>query len=152
MGQSFDVQKVGEFEKVGTENPAIYLDKVWYSLSLKDTLKTSPQFDNPACYVHRFLFEKVLGINNDAIEDNVISISHQTPVKELEQWVNKGTYQSAIYIPSMNETQFIRHVKSGCLFPQNTTFFSPKINHDLFLFLLHKQQMVLDLQNREHVA
>lgn len=148
----FDVKKAGAFKDVNTSKPAIYLNSTWYGFSLKDKLKTSPSFDISASYVHCFLFENLLGITSDVIENQVISISHNTPVEVLEQWVNNSMYHSAIYIPSMNDIEFTYHVKSGCLFPQNTTFFSPKIDHDLFLFLMQKQKMLLDLQTIESVV
>lgn len=148
MSTYFDIDREG----INRGKPALYLNKTWTCFSLKDKFKTSQNFDSPANYIHVFLFEKLLEINNEVMEEKVISISQDIPLCSLEQMVKNGVYQAAIYIPPMDMRQFINHVKSGCLFPQNTTFFSPKINQDLFLFLIQKQKIVLDLQNSEMYA
>jgi uncharacterized protein (DUF1015 family) len=152
MTPYFDVDKVNALDLVKMDKPAIYLNNSWFNFSLKNQLKTSANFDIPACYVQGFLFEKILGINNDTMEEKVFAISQITPMEALEQLVNNGIYSAAVYIPPVKETEFIYHVKSDCLFPQNSTFFSPKITHDLFVFFMQKQKMILDLQLSEIVA
>lgn len=152
MAHYFEVVKCGAFEGVDASHPAFYLERAWYSFSLKMNFKTSAHQEPPAGFVHSYLVEKILGINPLSLEDKISSISHGTPIRELEQWVNNKVYQAAIYVPPLSKTEVFHFVKSGCYFPQNTTCFFPKINHDLFLFLTQRQTMVLDFQKVENVA
>ncbi|MBA2711521.1 MAG: DUF1015 family protein [Tatlockia sp.] len=152
MSNYFNINKLEKFEGFTLEKPAIYLEKNWFVFSLKNELKTSAHLTISANYVHCFLIEKILGITSNEIEEKVISINHDLSYKFLEQSVNNGRYQSALFIPSIKGDEFINHIQSGYLFPQNTTYFSPKINHDLFSFFLQKQIMGLDLQKIESVA
>lgn len=152
MAYYFDVMPFGTFEGVDTKSPALYLNKTWYSFSLKTHLNRSQLLDSPPNFVHHYLFEKILGINTHQLEDKVSSISQSTPIRELEQWVNNRIYQAAIYIPFLSMAEVFHLVKSGCYFPQNTTCFFPKINHDLCLFLTQKQTMAFDFHKIENVA
>lgn len=136
--ESFEVTEQGEEAFSPTEKGTfgMYLEGSWYSLRLKEALKSQdPVKGLDVSALQDRLLEPVLGIQDPRTDKRIDFIGGIRGLKELEKRCKEDmTVAFSMYPTSIQE--LFQVADAGLLMPPKSTWFEPKLRSGLFIHLL----------------
>lgn len=132
----FEIEEIGEKafapEEKGTFG--MYLDNIWYKLSIKDGLidLEDPVDSLDVSVLQDYLLDPILGIKDPKTDDNIDFIGGIRGLGELERRVADDMEVAfSMYPTSMAELFAVSD--AGRLMPPKSTWFEPKLRSGLFI-------------------
>ncbi len=135
---NFDIEHMDKpYEPAKKGEIGMYINKSWYRLSVKDSIKSTDPVDGlDVSILQKYILEPVLNISDPRTDDNISFIGGVRGIGELVRLVDSCGYKAAfaMYPTSMNELLSV--ADAGLLMPPKSTWFEPKLRSGLFIHRL----------------
>ncbi len=140
IGESFDVEMAKDAYDAHPQKRhqfALYLDKVWYKLTLHPELcdETDPIQSLDVSISSRLILDNLLGIKDLRTDKRIDFVGGLRGYEELERRVDSGEMRMALALYPVSMEEIINIADQGCIMPPKATWFEPKLRSGL---LVHK--------------
>lgn len=140
LSQDFEVEKkyLNPFKPEEAQQFGLYLNKCWYSLTLKsDVLVTPgivPSLDVSILYDH--ILAPLLGVKDLKTDSRVGFLSGARGANELMRLVDSGKYSCAFTLFPVKGAQFYAISDTGKIMPPKSTYIVPKLRSGMVVYSL----------------
>jgi len=142
ISEKFIVGKSEQKEPKEKRTFGMYLDGEWYLLQIKDSVNASLSLSDSisgtldVSILQDFLFNPVLGIDDQRTNQNIDFVGGIRGTKELEKLVNSGNVSAAFTFYSVSVEELIKISDAGEIMPPKSTWFEPKLRDGLLIYLI----------------
>lgn len=138
LSQDFEVEKkyLVPFKPAQDQQFGLYLDKCWYSLSLKKDVFVTPgivpSLDVSILYDH--ILAPLLGVKDLKTDGRVGFLSGARGTNELMRLVDSGKYSCAFTLFPVKGSQFYAISDTGKIMPPKSTWIAPKLRSGMVVY------------------
>jgi uncharacterized protein (DUF1015 family) len=142
ISEKFTVEKSGQKEPKQKRNFGMYLDGDWYQLKVKDSINASISLSDSisgtldVSILQDFLFNPVLGIDDQRTSQNIDFIGGIRGTKELEKLVDHDNVSAAFSFYPVSVEDLMKISDAGEKMPPKSTWFEPKLRDGLLVYLI----------------
>ena len=142
ISEKFIVGKSEGKEPKENRTFGMYLDGEWYLLKIKDSVNASLSLSDSisgildVSILQDFLFNPVLGIDDQRTNQNIDFVGGIRGTKELEKLVNSGNVSAAFTFYPVSVEELIKISDAGEIMPPKSTWFEPKLRDGLLIYLI----------------
>jgi uncharacterized protein (DUF1015 family) len=142
ISEKFDIEKAGQKEPRQKRNFGMYLDGDWYLLKIKDSVSASLSLSDSisgtldVSILQDFLFNPILGIDDQRTNQNIDFVGGIRGTKELEKLVNSGNASAAFTLFPVSVEELMKISDAGEIMPPKSTWFEPKLRDGLLVYLI----------------
>lgn len=140
LAQDFEVEKkyLVPFKPEHEQQFGLYLDKCWYSLTLKKEVFVTPgivpSLDVSILYDH--ILAPFLGVKDLKTDGRVGFLSGARGTNELMRLVDSGKYSCAFTLFPVKGAQFYAISDTGKIMPPKSTWIAPKLRSGMVVYSL----------------
>ena len=142
ISEKFIVAKSEQKEPGQKRSFGMFLDGEWYLLKTKDSINASLSLSGSisgtldVSILQDFLFNPVLGIDDQRTNQNIDFIGGIRGTKELEKLVNRGDASAAFTFYPVSVEELMKISDAGEIMPPKSTWFEPKLRDGLLIYLI----------------
>ena len=142
ISEKFVIEKSDQKEPKQRKSFGMYLDGEWYQLKIRDSINASISLSNSVSgtldvsILQDFLFNPVLGIEDQRTSRNIDFIGGIRGTKELEKLVNSGKAKAAFSFFPVSIEDLMKISDAGEIMPPKSTWFEPKLRDGLLVYLI----------------
>lgn len=140
LSDNFHVEKHTSLPSIQSEPTcfAIYVDKNWYSLSLKETISQQIVEESalPTRILTNYLLSPILGIHDLRKDKRIGFLGGETNPTEIERVVETGKAKAVFVVNKISMEVLKRFADMGWFMPPKTTYFEPKLLNALVIYSL----------------
>lgn len=142
ISEKFDIEKAGKKEPGQKRNFGMYLNGDWYLLKTKDSVNASLSLSDSisgtldVSILQDFLFNPILGIDDQRTNQNIDFVGGIRGTKELEKLVNSGNASAAFTLFPVSVEELMKISDAGEIMPPKSTWFEPKLRDGLLVYLI----------------
>ena len=142
ISEKFVIEKSDQKEPKQRKSFGMYLDGEWYQLKIRDSINASISLSNSVSgtldvsILQDFLFNPVLGIEDQRTSRNIDFIGGIRGTKELEKFVNSGKAKAAFSFFPVSIEDLMKISDAGEIMPPKSTWFEPKLRDGLLVYLI----------------
>jgi uncharacterized protein (DUF1015 family) len=142
ISEKFTVEKSEQKEPKEKRSFGMYLDGNWYLLRIKDSVSASLSLSDSisgtldVSILQDFLFNPILGIDDQRTSQNIDFIGGIRGTKELEKLVNRDDVSVAFTFYPVTVEELMKISESGEIMPPKSTWFEPKLRDGLLIYLI----------------
>lgn len=114
---------------------ALYLEGVWYGVSLPQTSKNTVSDALDVSRLAEFILEPLLQIQDPRTDQNIYFVGGIRGTQELERLVNTGKAALGISMYPTQIEELLAVSDAGLLMPPKSTWFEPKLRSGLLIHL-----------------
>ncbi len=140
LSYDFEVEKkyLAPFKPKGEKQFGLYLNKCWYSLTLKKHVFVTPgivpSLDVSILYDH--ILAPLLGVKDLKTDSRVGFLSGARGTGELMRLVDSGKYSCAFTLFPVKGAQFYAISDTGKIMPPKSTWIAPKLRSGMVVYSL----------------
>ncbi len=140
LGESFDVEMVGDAAEAhpkARHQFALYLDDIWYRLTLHPELadESDPIRSLDVSISSQLILDQLLGIKDLRTDKRIDFVGGLRGYEELERRVDSSEMRMALALYPVSMTEIMDIANQGKIMPPKATWFEPKLRSGL---LVHK--------------
>ncbi len=117
----------------GPGNVCMYLNGMWYGLSLNPHPSDDPVDSLDVSMLQKSILEPLLGIDDPRTNPRIDFVGGIRGTAELERRVDEGDAAVAFSLHPVTVTQLMAIADKGKLMPPKSTWFEPKLRSGLFI-------------------
>ncbi|MGB8319632.1 MAG: DUF1015 family protein [Ignavibacteriaceae bacterium] len=142
ISEKFNIEKSKQKEPGGKKTFGMYLNGEWYLLKIKDSVNASLSLSDSisgtldVSILQDFLFNPVLGIDDQRTNQNIDFIGGIRGTNELEKLVNNGDASAAFTFYPVSVEELMKISDAGEIMPPKSTWFEPKLRDGLLVYLI----------------
>ena len=142
ISEKFNVEKSKQKQPDKKRTFGMYLDGDWYLLKIKDSINASLSLSDSisgtldVSILQDFLFNPVLGIDDQRTNQNIDFVGGIRGTKELEKLVNSGDASAAFTFYPVSVDELMKISDAGEIMPPKSTWFEPKLRDGLLIYLI----------------
>ena len=142
ISEKFTVEKSEQKEPKEKRSFGMYLDGDWYLLKIKDSVSASLSLSDSisgtldVSILQDFLFNPVLGIDDQRTNQNIDFVGGIRGAKGLEKLVNSGDASAAFTFYPVSVDELMKISDAGEIMPPKSTWFEPKLRDGLLIYLI----------------
>ena len=140
ISEKFILEKNDQKEPKQKRSFGMYLDGDWYMLKIKDSVNASLSLSDSisgtldVSILQDFLFNPVLGIDDQRTNQNIDFIGGIRGTKELEKLVKHGDASAAFTFYPVSIEELMKISDAGEIMPPKSTWFEPKLRDGLLIY------------------
>ena len=142
VSEKFTIEKSNQKEPEQKRTFGMFLDDDWYLLKTKDSINASISLANSISgtldisILQDFLFNPVLGIEDQRTSQNIDFIGGIRGTNELEKLVKHGNISAAFSFYPVSIEDLMKISDAGEIMPPKSTWFEPKLRDGLLVYLI----------------
>ncbi len=142
ISEKFIVEKSNRKEPKQKRSFGMYLDDEWYQLKIRDSINASISLSDSisgtldVSILQDFLFNPILGIEDQRTSKNIDFIGGIRGSKELERLVNNGKATVAFSLYPVSIEDLMKISDAGEIMPPKSTWFEPKLRDGLLVYFI----------------
>ena len=142
VNEKFEVEETSEKEPKQKNNFCMYLDKQWYHLKTRDSVRASLSLTKSVgekldvSILQNFLLHPVLGIEDPRTSDKIDFIGGIRGTSELERLVDSGKAAVAFSLYPVSVHDLMNISDAGEIMPPKSTWFEPKLRDGLLTHII----------------
>jgi uncharacterized protein (DUF1015 family) len=142
VNEKFEVEETSEKEPTQKNNFCMYLDKQWYHLKTRDSVRASLSLTKSVgekldvSILQNFLLHPVLGIEDPRTSDKIDFIGGIRGTSELERLVDSGKAAVAFSLYPVSVHDLMNISDAGEIMPPKSTWFEPKLRDGLLTHII----------------
>ncbi len=142
ISEKFNIEKSDQKEPEKKRTFGMYLDGEWYLLKIKDSINASLTLSDSisgtldVSILQDFLFNPVLGIDDQRTNQNIDFVGGIRGTKELEKLVNSEDVSAAFTFYPVSVEELMKISDAGEIMPPKSTWFEPKLRDGLLIYLI----------------
>jgi uncharacterized protein (DUF1015 family) len=142
VGEKFTIEANGQKEPAAKNEFCMYLDKQWYLLKPRDSVKASVSLAASVAdkldvsILQTFLLTPVLDIDDPRTNKRINFVGGIRGTAELEKLVDSGAYAVAFSLYPVTLDDLMNIADAGEIMPPKSTWFEPKLRDGLLIHLV----------------
>ncbi|HEY7750843.1 MAG TPA: DUF1015 family protein, partial [Ignavibacteriaceae bacterium] len=142
VSEKFEIQLSTNKEPKKKNNFCMYIDKQWYLLQPRDSVKASLSLEKSVgekldvSILQNFLLNPILGIDDPRTNNRIDFIGGIRGTKELEKLVDSGKAAVAFSLYPVGLDDLMNISDAGEIMPPKSTWFEPKLRDGLLTHLI----------------
>ncbi len=123
-----------KIDKPELEQFAVYWNKSWYSLNLKEKTTNSTLEKLDSYILQKYILEKILKITNPRLSKKINYFRNTKGIKFLEDCVNNNEFSAAFNLAPPSIEDIIAVADEENIMPPKSTWFLPKLKDGLLIY------------------